>query len=57
MIWDEHFMWHESLTLMIGKTAIGRVTIEALKVNRLPVKNLRRALISIGEHPPDFDKS
>ena len=57
MIWDEHFMWHESLTLMIGKTAIRRVKIEALKVNRLPVKNLRRALISIGEHQPDFNKS
>jgi hypothetical protein len=54
MVWDEHFIWDESLTSMIGKTAIGRTTIEALKVNRRQVKNLRRALIAIGEHPPNF---
>ena len=40
---------------MIGKTAIGRCTIEALKVNRRQVKNLRKALIAIGEHPPNFN--
>ena len=56
MTWDEHFIWDESLTSMVGKTAIGRITIEALKVNRLPIRNLRRALIAIGEHPPDFNK-
>ncbi|PWK16745.1 HNH endonuclease [Arcicella aurantiaca] len=55
MIWNEHFIWDKSLTVMIGKTAIGRVTIEAIKLNRRPLKNLRRALIAIGEHPPDFD--
>ncbi len=27
-------------------------SIEGLKLNRTPVKNLRRALIAIGEHPP-----
>lgn len=52
MNWVDHFIWDESLTVMIGKTAIGRATIEGLKLNRLPVKNLRRALISISEHPP-----
>ncbi len=52
MNWIDHFIWDESLTIIIGKTAIGRATIEGLKLNRTPVKNLRRALISIGEHPP-----
>jgi hypothetical protein len=52
MDWDGHFIWDESLTSMIGKTAIGRATIEALRLNRRPLKNLRRALIAIGEHPP-----
>lgn len=52
MIWSEHFIWDDTLTVIIGKTAIGRVTIEALKLNRLQIKNLRRALISIDEHPP-----
>ena len=52
MQWNEHFIWDEYLTGMLGKTAIGRATIEALKLNRRPIKNLRRALIAIGEHPP-----
>jgi hypothetical protein len=52
MLWDEHFLWDESLTGLVGKTAIGRVTIETLRLNRKPLKNLRRALIAIGEHPP-----
>ena len=52
MDWQEHFIWDDSLTALIGKTAIGRVTIDALKLNRKPLKNLRRALIAIGEHPP-----
>ncbi len=52
MQWDEHFIWDESLTGMLGKTATGRATIMALKLNRRPIKNLRRALIAIGEHPP-----
>ncbi len=52
MIWDTHFIWDETLTMLIGKTAIGRATIEALKMNRQQLRNLRRALIAIGEHPP-----
>lgn len=52
MNWEEHFIWDETFTLMIGKTAIGRATIEALKLNRRPLTNLRRALIAINEHPP-----
>ncbi len=38
MQWNVHFTWDESLTEMLGKTAIGRSTIEALKLNRRPVK-------------------
>jgi HNH endonuclease len=52
MLWDDHFIWDYTLTSIIGKTAIGRATIEALKLNRRPLINLRRALIAIGEHPP-----
>ena len=52
MQWNEHFTWDELLTGMLGKTAIGRATVEALKLNRRPIKNLRRALIAISEHPP-----
>jgi hypothetical protein len=51
MHWQDPFIWDELLTAIIGKTIIGR---EALRLNRKPLKNLRRALIAIGEHPPKF---
>ena len=51
MTWHDHFMWDETFTVVIGKTATGRVTIEALQLNRRQVRNLRRALIAINEHP------
>ena len=52
MRWNDHFLWDESLTALVGRTAVGRVTIEAMRLNRQPLKNLRRALVVIGEHPP-----
>jgi hypothetical protein len=52
-IWDDHFIWDDFFTTIIGKTVIGRVSIEAIRLNRRQLKNLRRALIAIGEHPPD----
>ena len=52
MTWHDHFIWDETFSIVIGKTAIGRVTIEALQLNRRQVRNLRRALIAINEHPP-----
>lgn len=51
-VWDEHFAWTEDFLLMIGLTPTGRATIEALKLNRTGVINLRRVLQAIGEHPP-----
>jgi hypothetical protein len=50
--WSRHFTWNEDLTLIIGRTATGRATIDALRLNRPELVNLRRALCVIGEHPP-----
>jgi hypothetical protein len=50
--WQEHFSWDEEYTEMVGITAIGRATIEALQLNRKGVANLRRLLRLINEHPP-----
>jgi hypothetical protein len=50
--WQEHFAWNNDFTLVIGLTSTGRVTVEALQLNRDGVVNLRRVLYSIGEHPP-----
>lgn len=52
-VWDEHFAWSKDFLLIIGITAVGRATVEALRLNREPLVNLRRALYGIGEHPPE----
>jgi hypothetical protein len=49
--WSEHFNWSADYTLVLGLTPIGRATIEAIKLNRLGVVNLRRVLYKVGEHP------
>jgi hypothetical protein len=51
-IWEEHFAWNEDFTMMIGLTATGSATIEALQLNRSGSVNLRRVLYAVGEHPP-----
>jgi hypothetical protein len=50
-IWGDHFSWNEDCTEIIGLTAIGRATIEALHLNRNGVMNLRRVLFEKGLHP------
>lgn len=50
--WCDHFRWNEDFTLIIGITPTGRATVEALKLNRVGLVNLRRVLFEIGEHPP-----
>jgi hypothetical protein len=52
MLWDTHFAWSEDITLVIGLTAIGRVTVILLKLNRTGVVNLRQVLTVVGKHPP-----
>lgn len=51
--WSEHFAWNADSTLIIGLTPTGRATVEALKMNRKGVVNLRRMLYIMGEHPPE----
>jgi hypothetical protein len=50
--WRDHFAWNDDATLVIGLTPTGRVTVEALQLNRTQLVNLRRALSAFGEHPP-----
>jgi hypothetical protein len=54
--WAEHFAWNNDYSLVIGMTALGRATVDALRLNRPGVVNLRRALLLIGEHPPAHDQ-
>ncbi len=50
--WQDHFRWSDGFTRVVGLTATGRATVDALRLNRPGVVNMRRALLAIGEHPP-----
>lgn len=51
--WRDHFTWNYDFTLIIGLTPTGRATVEALKLNRNSLINLRQILHEKGEHPPN----
>jgi 5-methylcytosine-specific restriction endonuclease McrA len=50
--WSRHFAWSKDFIVIIGRTAMGRATVEALHLNRSELLNLRRVLKAAGEHPP-----
>lgn len=50
--WSEHFVWSDDALSLIGRTPIGRATVERLQLNREGVVNLRSLLIAVGKHPP-----
>ena len=39
-IWKNHFEWSSDFLHVIGKTPIGKVTVDALKLNRIGVVNV-----------------
>lgn len=45
-VWSDHFRW--SGPRLIGKTAVGRVTVAVLCINRVDVVLLRRSLLAEG---------
>jgi HNH endonuclease len=54
--WRDHFGWNEDATLIVGLTPTGRATIEALKMNRIELINLREVLYAAQKHPlTEFD--
>lgn len=52
--WSDHFGWNMDYTLMVGRTATGRATIEKMDLNREGVVNLRRLLAASKLHPPEM---
>lgn len=50
--WDEHFQWSRDGTEIIGKTACGRATTIALKMNNPEIVVARRLWVSVGWWPP-----
>ena len=48
--WNEHFRWDDEK--IIGKTACGRATVQALKLNNEIILPVRKKWISAGWFPP-----
>lgn len=53
--WDEHFRWDGAF--LLGTTAIGRTTINILRINLPDRVAHRQLLIEAGEFPPRFKPS
>lgn len=49
--WADHFAWNDDYSLIIGLSAVGRATVEALDLNRATLVNLRQALHELRLHP------
>jgi hypothetical protein len=52
--WEEHFRWSPTATRIIGRTAIGRATVEALRLNRSHLVAARRLWVRYDLHPPEL---
>ncbi|MBP8947841.1 MAG: HNH endonuclease [Candidatus Promineofilum sp.] len=50
--WQEHFVWDESSTVIVGLTPCGRATIVALQMNNDLIVRARRRWVEGGWHPP-----
>jgi hypothetical protein len=50
--WRHHFAWNNDCTLIVGLTPVGWATVATLRLNRVPVVNLRKLLAPVGRHPP-----
>lgn len=50
--WRIHFMWSEDSVRVIGRTACGRATVEALNLNNEIALAVRQNWIRAGWHPP-----
>jgi HNH endonuclease len=51
--WQEHFMWIDSGTRILGKTSTGRATVQVLQLNRPSLVEAREIWVEAGWHPPE----
>jgi len=51
--WHGHFCWSEDGTLIVGRTACGRATVVALRLNNKHLVRARRRWVMAGWHPPE----
>ena len=55
--WADHFAWADGFSTPLGLTPTGRATVERLALNRAGVRDLRRLLVSVAEHPPPIESN
>ena len=51
-LWALHFVWSQDGTRIIGTTAIGRATVDALNMNDETIVTTRAYWVGVGWHPP-----
>jgi hypothetical protein len=51
-VWTDHFRWSADGTRIIGLTARGRATVEALRLNHPLIVMTRDLWVRVGAHPP-----
>lgn len=52
--WQSHFAWDSAGIRLLGKTAVGRVTILVLQMNNEVIVHARQNWVSVGWHPPEL---
>lgn len=50
--WSDHFAWSEDGVQIIGRTDIGRLTVDTLQMNAPLIVRARALWVSVGWHPP-----
>ncbi|MDJ0591701.1 MAG: HNH endonuclease signature motif containing protein [Pleurocapsa sp. MO_226.B13] len=50
--WSRHFQWNSNGTQIEGKTATGRATVNAKKLNNFIAVTVREQWVQAGWHPP-----
>jgi hypothetical protein len=52
--WNTHFRWSATATRLLGRTASGRATVLALRLNRPRLVQSRRLWVQYDLHPPEI---
>lgn len=50
--WKRHFQWSDDGACLLGKTAVGRTTVNTLNMNRPRIVRIRHLWVAMGLHPP-----
>ncbi len=50
--WDDHFEWSSEGVMIVGKTPVGRSTVDALQLNHYLRLEPRKLWVKVGKHPP-----